>query len=346
MATSHVGLNRRGFTWVEAIVVMAIIAVLVAFMLPAVEQSRGAARRTQCKNNLKQLGLALHNYNDVFRTFPPGYVLNTEGAYLGWGWTVQLLPYTECSPLYNKLSGFFSDGIPSLTDHRDLIHNIPVFICPSDIGSPLVSHMIISTSRVTDGVVTPGTQDWNDGIGRSHYFGNVGYLQAEFGGIEHDANLPLPANEPHSNRGSLGNPGTSASSGHRYCDQTQFQGVFGQNSRVAIFDIKDGTSNVLMVGERYSPATESAPSVGHGTWIGVPDCASKAGLAMILGDTSLRINLGIKTRVQTTGFGSHHTGGTHFLMCDGSVRFISESIQIGLYRDLSTINDGRELADF
>ena len=121
MTTIHVGMRRRGFTWVEAIVVMAVIAVLVALFLPAVEQAREAARRTQCKNNLKQIGLALHNYHDTFKTFPPGYVLNTDGVYLGWGWGVQISPYLEASPRYSRISVHFGEGLQSLTDLPDTV---------------------------------------------------------------------------------------------------------------------------------------------------------------------------------------------------------------------------------
>ena len=346
MTTSYINMRRRGFTWVEAIVAMAIIAVLAALFLPAVQEAREAARRTQCKNNLKQLGLALHNYHDVFKTFPPGYVIDTDGVYLGWGWGVQLLPYLDCSPRFNKISVYFGEGLPSLTDLPDLTSQDHVFMCPSDAGSPLVSHAFVSTSRVIGGVVTPGTFDWMGHIGRSTYFGNAGYLQADAGGIEHDENGGPPSIEPYVNLASLGNSGTSASPGHRYCDQQNFQGLFGQNSGVTIYDIKDGTSNVFIVGERYTPANSSAGAVGHGTWVGVPDCSTAAGLAMALGDTSIRINSGSGSHAQTTGFGSQHTGGSHFLLADGSVRFLSEKIGIGLYRDLSTVNDGRETSDF
>src|SRR5579872_5730558 len=94
--------DRRGFTLIELLVVIAIIAVLVALLLPAVQQAREAARRVQCKNNLKQLGLALHNYHDVTsNTFPPGYVnTNSDG---GWGWMSMLLPHLDQGPLYNML---------------------------------------------------------------------------------------------------------------------------------------------------------------------------------------------------------------------------------------------------
>ena len=346
MKTFHGSTRRRGFTWVELIVVVAVIAVLIALFLPAVEQAREAARRTQCKNNLKQIGLAFYNYHDTHKTFPPGFVMNTDGVYLGWGWGVQISPYIDCAPIYNNISGIFGNGLQAMPDLKDLGVHYPVYFCPSNIGSSVLAHTMVSTSPVVDGVVTPGTVDWSNHLGRSMYFGNSGYLQADAGGIEHDASGEPPSTEPHVNRASLGNIGTSSSMEHRYCDQQSFRGIFGQNSHVKIDDIKDGTSCVIMVGERVNPLNESAGSIGHGTWVGVPDCTTPTGLAMVLGDTSIRLNSGKRLNAETTGFGSQHVGGAYFLMGDGSVRFCSNNILIGLYRDLSTIDDGREVSDF
>src|SRR5689334_25410189 len=109
--------RRRAFTLIELLVVIAIIAVLIALLLPAVQQAREAARRTQCKNNLKQIGLALHNYHDTFRLFPPGYVDRNGNPNLtpdndlgpGWGWAAFLLPYIDQSPLYSPIN--FNVGV-------------------------------------------------------------------------------------------------------------------------------------------------------------------------------------------------------------------------------------------
>src|SRR5581483_8700238 len=97
---------KKGFTLIELLVVIAIIAILIALLLPAVQQAREAARRTQCKNNLKQLGLALHNYHDNFNTFPPGGVNGTAATsnYQGWGWSIMLLPQIDQAPLYNQIN--------------------------------------------------------------------------------------------------------------------------------------------------------------------------------------------------------------------------------------------------
>ena len=96
-------MRRRGFTLIELLVVIAIIAVLIALLLPAVQQAREAARRTQCKNNLKQMGLALHNYHDTYNGFPNGNIASAAG---GWGmsWYMRILPYVDQAPVFNKLT--------------------------------------------------------------------------------------------------------------------------------------------------------------------------------------------------------------------------------------------------
>src|SRR4051812_9106844 len=125
--------RSRAFTLVELLVVIAIIGVLVALLLPAIQAAREAARRSQCKNNLKQIGLALHNYESTRRTFPPGYtsaatVINGPGTGPGWGWGAYILPYLEESSIQIDLQRNISD---SLYDQVRTL-TLPVFRCPSD----------------------------------------------------------------------------------------------------------------------------------------------------------------------------------------------------------------------
>jgi len=332
--------RRRGFSLVELLVVIVVIAVLIALLVPAVQQAREAARRTECRNNLLLVGRALHNYHDDFNTFPPGYVINPNGAYLGWGWGAMLLPYEEVTPTINQVYSRFNGGLqagPNLSAFGD---NCRLMHCPSDSGSRRLGHVAVVTVNVIDGVVTSRTTDVVNHYTRSTYFANAGYLQADVGGIAADASGEPTSFDPHLNTGSLGHSGTSFSMAHRYCDQSNFRGMFGQNSWVKIGDVKDGTANTLMVGERYTPKNAAAGAVGHGTWVGVPDCSTAAGLAMALGDTAVRVNAGVRTRAETTGFGSQHTGGAHFVFADGAVRFIPDTIDIRLYRGLSIIDDG------
>ncbi len=345
MHTGFAARHRRGFTRVELIVVIGVIALIVVLGLPAIQQQREAARRTQCRNNLKQIGLAMHNYNDTFSCFPPGYVINPNGTYLGAGWGFFLLPYYDASPLYSRVASQLCDGLQlNPRDQWYATKPMPAR-CPSDAGAMLIAHVTVCTTDVVDGEVTPGSLNVTNQFARQNYFANAGYLQADVGGIAPDANGEPTSRDPHVNAGSLGHSGTTFSTGQHYCDPKNFRGMFGQNSSVKLQDIKDGTSNVLIVGERYTPKNEAAGAVGHGTWVGVPDCSSAAGLAMALGDTATRPNAGVRTRAQTTGFGSPHTGGVHFVMGDGTVRFIAGTIDMQTYRDLSAIDDGREVRE-
>lgn len=338
--------RRCGFTRIELIVVIGVIALLVALVMPAIQQQREAARRTQCRNNLKQIGLAMHNYHDTFGVFPPGYVINPEGPYLGAGWSFFLLPYYDAAPTYSAVYPQLTDGLQRNPRNEWYRRLYAALRCPSDNGQPLVAHVLISASDVVNGDVTPGALDVTNDFARSNYFANAGYLQASVGGIASDASGEPTSLNPHLNSGSLGHSGTTFSTGHRYCDPKNFCGMFGQNSSVKLHDIKDGTSNVLMVGERYTPRDEAAGAVGHGTWVGVTDCSSAAGLAMVLGDTAVKVNAGAHQQAQTTGFGSRHVGGAHFVMGDGAVRFIPDTTDIEAYRRLSTIDDGYERERF
>lgn len=331
--------RRRGLTRIELAVVLAVLAVLVALLLPAIQRSRESARQQQCKSRLKQLGLALHNYHDTFNLFPPGYVMSVDGVYHGWGWELMLTPYLDARPFYSLVAGALPNGLQSLPSQSELSYFDSCFNCPCEVGLPQVEHAIVCASSVVDGVVTPGTFDWKNHFGRSTYFGNAGYLQHEVGGLKPDASGEPPAAEPFVNAGSIGNSGSTFSIPHRYLDQKNFRGVFGQNSKVGLRDMIDGTANIFMVGERYTPTHSNAGSVGHGILIGVPDCTTAAGLAMAFGDTSIKLNAGARQRAETTGFGSTHTGGAHFLMADGSVRFVSNQIEITRFRYISTIND-------
>lgn len=348
MTTRYIAVRRRGLTRIELAVMLAVIAVIVILGLPAIQQQREAARRTQCRNNLKQIGLGLHIYANVgesplwIKNFPPGYVNNPNGVYHGWGWGTMLQPYLSASPAFNYVAQDFPGGLQN-SPRKDVYSAYGFMDCPTDVGSDRVAHVLVVTSPVIDGVVTPATLDVQNHFARSNYFANAGYLQANVGGIEPDASGEPTSLDPHLNAGSLGSSGTTFSMAHRYCDQQNFRGMFGQNSWVKREDLKDGDANTLMVGERYTPKNSAAGAVGHGTWVGVPDCSTAAGLAMALGDTAVKLNAGVRTRAQTTGFGSLHCGGAHFVMADGTVRFIADTIDMRLFRDLSTIDDGRQL---
>ncbi|GAF96685.1 unnamed protein product [marine sediment metagenome] len=133
----HAKKRRLGFTLIELLVVIAIIAILIALLLPAVQQAREAARRTQCRNNLKQIGLAMHNYHETFFRFPPGWVLDTTTLHNGFAWSTLILPYLDQAALFNKFD--FDYDVDDGTNNGDgtiwfASEILLAYHCPSDTG--------------------------------------------------------------------------------------------------------------------------------------------------------------------------------------------------------------------
>ncbi|MDB5337691.1 MAG: hypothetical protein JWN70_3310 [Planctomycetaceae bacterium] len=312
--------TRRAFTLIELLVVIAIIAVLIALLLPAVQQAREAARRSQCKNNLKQLGLALHNYHDTANTLPPGFIGGNN-----WGWNTMLLPGLDQAPLYNLISttavpspvtvgfGAVMTNFPASPTSVALQTIIPALRCPSDTGSATVA---------------AGGTPVN--FGRSNYVASFG---PSFGPA-----TPWP----------LQTPATTITFGVAINPA----GAFYMNSRRNFSTFTDGLSNTILAGERRSAGTLGALAVGgDAIWAGtVNNAAAIGGNAMIMGEQVTPINSTLVDNVGTTshstGFGSLHVGGGHFLMGDGAVRFISENINTNTYAYLGAISDNQVIGDF
>jgi prepilin-type N-terminal cleavage/methylation domain-containing protein len=275
---SHpVSRRHRGFTLIELLVVIAIIAVLIALLLPAVQQAREAARRSQCKNNMKQLGLGLHNYHDTFNTFPPGWVTRiTDPVYNNnrfgngrFAWSMFILPYADQASIYN-LQDFSLDDQPDGNNTNKLNTPLSMYRCPSDTGA------------------RTGAKTW----GRSNYLGNYGNTVPAAHAFDEFAN-----------------------------------GIFFGNSTIKMRDITDGTSNTLLVGEcsikQFGIANRNP---GAGNW---PGLDQNKQYDMVVRGTNAGSGINRSTGVSNTaqdGFGSFHVGGVHFLLCDGSVRFVSENI--------------------
>jgi len=373
--------QRPAFTLIELLVVIAIIAILIALLLPAVQQAREAARRTQCKNNLKQIGLGLHNYLDSFLVFPPGYIYNpTNGSnWIGWSWETMLLPQFDQAPLYNQMSQSvvapsINTGMPTAAWVQTQ-SVLSALRCPSDVGSLVVPSVYIAGTNTAIWTANTTLTASANNYARSNYFGVAGYNSNALG----TAGNPLTLTGPLAG---LNNTTPAIA--------TIFRGTFGENSRVGLRDMTDGSTNVAMVGERYTPAqpvaTQEDTWVGHGIWAGAGHrggagqtggtagpAGSVVAQALVLGDAAgtnttpntltgatapsdangrlafYRINgnnTGTYPRGPTTGFGSMHTGGCHFLLGDGSVRFVNDNVDVGIYRNLSSISDGAVLGDF
>lgn len=235
--------RRRGFTLIELLVVIAIIAILVALLLPAIQQAREAARRTQNRSRLREIGIALHNYHDLHRCFPPGWIgVNRAGqpdveGLNGFGWGAMILPMLGEEPLYKRLDYLRSVSAPENAEARETV--LAVFRSPNDISQSL---------WWLESEETPGTKLAR--LPTANYVGNWGTTELE------DCE-ELPAG--------------------RRC---KGNGVFYHNSKVELADLIDGASNTFLVGERRTDQRHEPP--WHSTWVGVIAGGEEA-FARILG---------------------------------------------------------------
>jgi len=297
----------RGFTLIELLVVIAIIAVLIALLLPAVQQAREAARRTQCKNNLKQIGLALHNYHDVHRLFPPGWIAVDDAGFpsahegtSGVAWGTMILPFIEQKNVYE----LFNPSLP-LTHPANaafLRSQIPGYKCPSD---PQPDYFVLVEEG--DGPILAV-------LPIANYIGCFGPESLD------DCELS-PGNLP------VMSDGTCKGSG-----------VFYHNSNVRIAAITDGTTNTLMIGERRTRKELE----WYTSWPGMIAEGEEA-FQRVCGSADHPPNA---PEAHFDDFSSPHTGGAQFCLGDGSVRFISENIDNGVYQALATIQGGEVTGEF
>ena len=304
---------RRGFTLIELLVVIAIIAILIALLLPAVQQAREAARRSQCQNNLKQIGLAMHNYHDTHKMFPPGYVDlrgwsgNTVEDNIGhWAWSAFILPFVDQAPLYNQLNIGPSTPTQTLTTNRAVMSaRYEIFRCPSDDGpraSGIAGHQIVDTNGLAD---SQTSSNW------------IGMSVSNYVASNNSANGGSSTGF-YQNRASTRNTGNTGATG-----------AFFRDSSLSVRDFFDGTSNTILVGERYY--LYQGKTMGAGSMFAVRDAdgngpfaGNQHGLsgAFATGDYSINP----ASTSTSEAYSSAHEGGAQFLFADGHVAFLSENI--------------------
>jgi len=314
-------MSRRAFTLIELLVVIAIIAILVSLLLPAVQQAREAARRSQCRNNLKQIGLALHNYHDVHTTLPPGHIMNGACSRQYGSWVVGLLPFVDQQNL-RTLYVDTTDWWQALNQPARAV-TVQAFLCPSDIGVEIFNTTLDFGFR--------GNYAANVGIGE--------YKRDRCASASAQVDLkPAAAFFTNSSK-KLRDITDGTSNTAAICE---IRKVNGNDSRGALF-ADTGTN---LYSHRYPPNT----SVFDVTERCVSQPEMKLGCTA--GGSGGTFNISAR---------SVHTGGVHILLFDGAVRFVSDNVDAGpttpdtttglydtahVWKALSTLNSGEIIGDF
>jgi prepilin-type N-terminal cleavage/methylation domain-containing protein/prepilin-type processing-associated H-X9-DG protein len=358
---------RRGFTLIELLVVIAIISVLIALLLPAVQSAREAARRAQCINNLKQIGLAFSNYESANQMYPPGgMTLVSSFATATWGneagnngvsWVAMILPYLEQNPVYASFNFSLTVNNSSFlqTFATAWYTRLAVMSCPSDgdqqgfrnVGSGNGNGQDISSSAAPippgGGVPMIPVENYEGSFGDNYCIG------CNNPGVTFPTETPYTIWPPVPGQPRVGWPGEQGTLLDNFtCSNTgtapgTLRGMFDvtTNQTVTLASVTDGTSNTLAAGEAL-PAQRADNNVwewnsgADGTT--VPINYQSAQSCSLPGNGWGTTNWASRCAYTNTGFKSHHPGGCNFLFVDGSVHFLKQSINMFTYCALGSRN--------
>ncbi len=317
------GRTRLGFTLVELLVVIAIIGILVGLLLPAVQAAREAARRMQCSNNLKQIGLAIHNYESANKRFPPGNI--TEGPCCGTPsrtvWSVCILPYLE----QTALNGTFNPNLPIEDPANSFLRQqkMPTYNCPSD--------------TVAGQLLVPASGPHNNLASMTSSYRGMGGVAWGLAGEyiyrrQWDSSDILDSNCPVQNKGVLHWTGR----------------VNGQSNKFScekFSTITDGSSNTLMVGEYTTTTSPNRTTFWAYAYTSFALSVMTPESRTLIPDYNLCVSQGDSNPCKRA-FGSFHLGGINqFLKADGSVNGLARTVDMTVYAGLSTIAGGEVGSD-
>ena len=348
-------MRRRGFTLIELLVVIAIIAVLIALLLPAVQAAREAARRAQCVNNIKQIVLACHNYENQVGAFPPDSIAAGDWSGTWWAWPSFILPQMEQAPIYNGINYSWSCCNPR--NQTAFLTLIASYSCPTDDSAHLFADRVYIDNNLGaafGNLITAAPTNYVGNQGDMQNNTIFDYLCVDPAQIAYKKN-----NSGYASNGCTPPPSTGNGT-------APFRGIFGDCSNAAsikIAAITDGTSNTMMIGE-------NSPNLNSGlAWVSGNDIYATTILPMNW-MTSLRNgqtdpatgevcspaawNPPASTPTAQVhcfnnqwyyqGFKSFHPGGCNFGFCDGSVKFLKQTINVRTYMGLSTRAGGEVLS--
>lgn len=313
---------------VELLVVIAVIAILIGLLLPAVQAAREAARRVQCSNNLKQIGLAIHNYESTYRKIP-------WGAKGGWGhsWTTDILAFLEQTALADTIPygerGGPTGGLLESQRFRELARApVLAFRCPSQYGPVALPQ---SVDQITDRVLNSYLGNGGGNIGKDDYSRHPVVNIPEDVGMDQGDGVFLATNFCH------------VDSGSPNCDNRP------ERPNLAFSDVIDGLSNTAMVGETRFIEFDACEVCDHFMLYHPEfDIVNGQDFSEVLGSLQHPFNLDV---IEGAGWaeieismGSYHPGGLHLMMCDGSVRFVNEAMNDAVRHKIGSRN-GHEVID-